>query len=195
MVAGTAAAVLQDLPAHPPGLRVPPDPGDQLRRLDPRLPADQAGERRGAEELLPHRAALGLLGADLREVPRRGSRVSRRTAISGATCSTSPSAWSGRPAWSPRPIYLVIQHWTEMWISAGGVRGHLADPEVHLVRPARPGRDVSGRTGPGARRSRRRSRVVATFSPQRVSGRGPFALPGPTPPCDLCPHSAECGNP
>ena len=52
-----------------------------------------------------------------RKCRRRRRRASRRTAISGATRSTSPSAWSGRRASSPVPIYLVIQHWKEMAIS------------------------------------------------------------------------------
>ncbi len=52
-----------------------------------------------SEELLPQRAAVGFLGAGLLEVPGRGSGVPDEPRFPGATCSTSRSAWSGRPAW------------------------------------------------------------------------------------------------
>ncbi|MFI5381730.1 MAG: hypothetical protein ACHRHE_20730 [Tepidisphaerales bacterium] len=31
------------------------------------------------------------------------------------------------------PIYLVIQHWMQLSVSLGGVRGDLDHPQVHLV--------------------------------------------------------------
>ena len=62
------------------------DPGDQLRCLRGRLPADEARGRRGADEFLPPRATVGMLGSDLREVSPPRTRASRRTRTLGAIC-------------------------------------------------------------------------------------------------------------
>ena len=107
----------QDLHHRQPGLRVPADPGHQLRGLDHRLPADQAGERRSAEVLLPQRPAVGSLGADLCEVPRRGLRPSRRITSFGRDAFNIAVGLVWQTSLVTGPIYLAIQHWKEMWIS------------------------------------------------------------------------------
>ena len=144
MVAGTAAAlIIPALPASARGLHAfLLILAISFAGLGRRLPADRAGERRGAEELLPHRAALGLLGTDLSRNAGPRIRSSRGTAISRATCSTSPSAWSGKPAWSPRPSTWSSSTGTKCGFRWWSCAVTSADPQVHLVRQAGPRRNV-----------------------------------------------------
>ncbi len=54
---------------------------------------------------------------DLSESAAPMTPSSRRIATSGGTCSTSPSRLVWQTSLVTGPIYLAIQHWTEMWIS------------------------------------------------------------------------------
>ena len=120
------------------------------RRLRRRHAGDAARRRRGAEDVLPAGAAVGLLGADPEEGAGRGSDV---PAESGLRPRHVQHRRRDRVADEPGGAAGVLR---DPQVGCGAHRardgaGGRGDPEVHLVRqPRRPrGRGESGTGGRG----------------------------------------------
>ena len=118
MVGGHGRGRAEDLRAHPPRVRLPPDPGDKLRRLDRRLPGDAPESDEVLMSFYRTVRPWGFWGPIYGKCRRQDPTFQKNQDFRRDMFNLAVGlVW--QTSLVTAPIYLVIQHWTELWVSLG----------------------------------------------------------------------------